>query len=122
MNVEERVEQERERRTLRWWAGVALIILGALIAWALRFAVGYLLAPAACEVGMWVQWLTSGVFLLAGAGALALNLRLLRTEVDVATRFLAYVGIALNVYFLGVMLLETSALIFVDACAKGAIP
>jgi hypothetical protein len=104
------------------WAGLILVVFGVTLLWALRFAVAYLLVPTACIEGEWLLHLVGGVTLVASAGVLAVNLALLRRPFDVPVRFLLLVGLALNVFFLGVTALESSAVFFVDACAKGAIP
>ena len=122
MSATDRIERIDPAKPVVWWLKVTFVVLGAMIAWALRFTFGYLFTPASCEVGAWLQWLISGVFILIGAGALLANLLMLRRDLDTATRFLLFVGVALNVFFLGVMLLEMTAIAVVDACAKGAIP
>jgi hypothetical protein len=104
------------------WAGLILVVFGVTLLWALRFAVAYLLVPTACIEGEWLLHLVGGVTLLASVGVLAVNLAWLRRPLDVPVRFFLLVGLALNVFFLGVTALESSAVFFVDACAKGAIP
>lgn len=110
---------ERTRPT--WWA-LTLVVFGGTATWAVRFAYGYLLTPAACEIGDWLLHLGSAAFGLVGLLIIAINLRLLRRPVDAAVRFTLLVGLGLNVFFLGVLVLEASSVLFIDACAKGAIP
>jgi hypothetical protein len=104
------------------WTGLILVAFGVTILWAVRFAVAYLLVPLACLEGAWLLHVVGGVTLLAGLGVLALNLLWLRRPLEVPVRFFLLVGLGLNVFFLGVTALESSAVLFVDACAKGAIP
>jgi hypothetical protein len=104
------------------WTWLILVGFGVTILWAVRFAVAYLLVPVACVEGEWLLHVVGGVTLLASAGVLALNLVWLRRPLDVPVRFFLLVGLGLNVFFLGVVALESSAVFFIDACAKGAIP
>jgi hypothetical protein len=101
---------------------IMLAVFGGTIAWALRFGLGYLLVPAACEIGDWLLHLvTLGTALLALA-ALVLSLRWARRLDDPPLRFSLWFGAALNVFFLAAILLEGSGVLFVDACAKAALP
>jgi hypothetical protein len=104
------------------WTWLLLVAFGVTILWAVRFAIAYLLVPTACVEGEWILHVLGVVTLLASAGVLALNLLWLRRPLEVPVRFFLLVGLALNVFFLGVIALESSAVFFVDACAKGAIP
>lgn len=103
-----------------WIVGIAVV--GGVAAWAGRFALGYLLVPTACQTGTWVLHLVHAVFLLLVIGAVLLSVTLLRRSTDTATRFLLLLGLTLNSFFLATILLESSAVFVVDACAKGAIP
>jgi hypothetical protein len=104
------------------WTWLILVAFGVTILWAVRFAIAYLLVPTACVEGEWILHVLGVATLLASVGVLALNLRWLRRPLEVPVRFFLLVGMALNVFFLGVIALESSAVFFVDACAKGAIP
>jgi hypothetical protein len=104
------------------WVWLILVAFGVTILWALRFAVAYLLVPTACIQGEWLLHVVGGVTLLAAVGVLLLNLAWLRRPLDVPVRFFLLVGLGLNVFFLGVTALESSAVVVIDACAKGAIP
>lgn len=101
---------------------LVLVVFGATIAWAVRFALGYLFVPAACEVGDWLLHLITLGTTLAGAVALVLSLRWARRPYRSPVRFSLWFGAALNVFFLAAILLEGSGVLFVDACAKAAIP
>lgn len=101
---------------------LSLLVFGGMLAWAIRFALGYLLVPTACEVGDWLLHVVTGVTALLGLLAVIGSLRLARRITDPPVRFSLWFGIALNVFFVGAILLEGSAVLLVDACAKGAIP
>jgi hypothetical protein len=116
-------ETDTPRRARPAWVWLVLVGFGATLLWALRFAVAYLLVPTACIEGTWVLHLLGGVTLLASAGVIALNVAWLRgRQLEPPARFWLQVGLGLNVFFLAVTLLESSAVFVVDACAKGAIP
>jgi hypothetical protein len=104
------------------WTWLILVAFGVTILWAVRFAVAYLLVPRACVEGAWILHVLGVATLLASAGVLVRNVLWLRRPLEVPVRFFLLVGLALNVFFLGVIALEASAVFFVDACAKGAIP
>lgn len=104
------------------WLVFSLLVAGGTLAWAVRFALGYLLVPAACEVGDWILHVVTAVTALAALAALLLSLRWARRVDDVPVRFTLLVGAALDAFFLGAILLEGSGVLFVDACMKGAIP
>ncbi|MFA9443921.1 hypothetical protein [Egicoccus sp. AB-alg6-2] len=104
------------------WVVLTLLIFGGTIAWALRFGLGYLFVPAACEVGDWILHLVTLVAALLAIVALVLSLRWAKRVTDPSVRFSLWFGIALDVFFLGAILLEGSGVLLVDACAKGAIP
>jgi hypothetical protein len=104
------------------WRWLILVAFGVTLLWALRFAVAYLLVPTACIEGEWLLHLLGVLTLLASAGVLVLNVAWLRRPLEIPVRFFLLVGLALNIFFLGVTALESSAVFFIDACAKGAIP
>jgi uncharacterized membrane protein len=103
-----------------WLVGIA--VLGGFAAWAVRFTIGYLLVPTACEIGAWTLHLVHGITTLLAIGTVVLPLLLLKRADENTTRFLLLLAIALNVFFLAAILLESSSAFLVDACAKGAIP
>lgn len=101
---------------------LVLLVFGGTIAWAIRFGLGYLLVPTACEVGDWVLHLVTLVTAAAAVLALVRSLGWARRVTNPAVRFSLWFGVALDVFFLGAILLEGSGVLFVDACAKAAIP
>ena len=111
-----------EGRTRPAWWLLTLVVFGGTVLWAARFAYGYLLTPAACEIGDRLLHAGSVGFGVLSVGVLLVNLWLLRRPFDQVVRFTLLVGLGLNVFFLAVLLLESSSVFFVDACAKGAIP
>lgn len=102
--------------------GITLLVFGGTIAWALRFGLGYLLVPAACATGGWLLHVVTLVTALLALAALVLALRWARRLADPSLRFSLWFGVALNVFFLAAILLEGSGVLFVDACAKAALP
>jgi hypothetical protein len=104
------------------WAWLLLVSFGGTLLWAVRFAVAYLLVPTACLVGDWLLHVVGLVTILAALVVVLVNLRWARQPWATPACFLLAVGLALNVFFLAVTVLESSAVLFVDACAKGAIP
>lgn len=108
------------RRTPGPWA-LALLVFGGTLAWVVRFAVGYAVVPEACARGDVLLHVVTLVTALAAAGALAWSWRVLGHTEDAARRFVLMAGMALDVFFLGAILLEGSAVLFVDACTKGAV-
>jgi hypothetical protein len=106
-------------------AGLGMAVAGQLrgtVLWAVRFAVACLLVPTACLVGDWLLHVVGLVTILAALVVVLVNLRWARQPWATPARFLLAVGLALNVFFLAVTVLASSAVLFVDACAKGAIP
>lgn len=101
---------------------LVLQIFGGMIAWTLRFGLGYFFVPMACTAGDWILHVITLVTALAAVAALVSSLRWARRIDSSALRFSLWFGVALNVFFLAAILLEGSGVLFVDACAKAAIP
>jgi ABC-type Fe3+-siderophore transport system permease subunit len=113
----------RERTAARpAWPWLILVAFGVTILWALRFAVAYLLVPTACLVGDWLLHVIGAATIVASVAVLLLNVAWARRPLELPVRFFLLVGVGLNAFFLAVTVLESSAVFFVDACAKGAIP
>lgn len=104
------------------WGAFVLLVFGGTIAWAVRFALGYLLVPTACEIGEWILHVVTVASAAAAVAALVLSSRWASRVTDPSLRFTLWFGMALDVFFLGAILLEGSGVLFVDACAKAAIP
>jgi hypothetical protein len=104
------------------WAWLLLVTFGVTLLWAVRFAAAYLLVPTTCLVGDWLLHVVGLVTIVAAVAVLLVNVRWVRQPWTTPVRFLLAVGLALNAFFLAVTVLESSAVLFVDACAKGAIP
>jgi hypothetical protein len=113
---------DRTRTERPGWFLFLVLVSGGTVAWAVRFALGYLLVPTACEVGDWVLHLVTVVTALAALLVLVLSLRWADRTDDTAVGFTLLVGAALDAFFLGAILLEGSGVLVVDACMKGAIP
>lgn len=113
---------DRAERTRPGWLLFIVLFSGGTVAWALHFGLGYLLVPAACELGDWLLHLVTVVTALGALAALVLSLRWAKRTDDAPVGFTLLVGAALDAFFLGAILLEGSGVLFVDACMKGAIP
>jgi hypothetical protein len=102
---------------------IGACVVGGTATWATRFAVGYLLVPPACQMGTGILHIVHTVAVLISAGFVLLPILVLRrTDATPPVRFLLLLGVALNVFFLATILLESSAALVVDPCAKGSIP
>lgn len=113
---------ERPDVTRPGWVLMAVLFGGGTAAWAARFAAGYLLVPTACVAGALVLHIVTVLAAVAAALALWFSVRWIGRTDDVAVGFTLAIGAALDAFFLGAILLEGSAVLVVDACAKGAIP
>jgi hypothetical protein len=102
---------------------IGACVVGGTATWAVRFAIGYLLVPPACQLGPGILHLAHAIAVLAGVGFVLLPILVLRrSDTTPAVRFLLLLGVGLNVFFLATILLESSAAFVIDPCAKGSIP